>query len=58
MSRPSRDPHHFLKSRHQCQNPHSGSLSCHLESILTLNLTKNKIQKANVGVIVMGAGVY
>ena len=43
---PSRDPYCFVNSQHQCQNPHSGLLCCHRQSIFTLNLTLNKMKYA------------
>ena len=45
-SRPSRDPNRSFKSRHRCQNPRSGLLCCHRQSILTLNLALDKTKYA------------
>ena len=36
-----------FKSQHRCQNPRSGLLCCHRQSIHTLNLTLSKIKYAN-----------
>ena len=42
--RTSRDPYQSFKSQHRRQNPRSGLLCCHRYSILTLNLTLNKMK--------------